>query len=268
MLSRINWIYRWTSYTKDVELARILKHVELIIFEFNLIVSELAQKGNLLMQQAVNNPSPITFLLIFSAGLLTSLGPCSLSLMPITIAYIGGSKNEKNYIKILSFCSGVIFSLVFLGALSGFFGKIYGQLPHVFTTGISIFAILMGLNLLGIVKFQYPNIPTFKFIENKVPPFLAPMFTGAAFGLASSPCITPVLASLILWVSQSKNPLTSLIFLFFFGLGQVLPLIVVGFTTESLRKLLEFRKFSQIIPTFSALILISLGVLNLISNWI
>ena len=109
------------------------------------------------MQEAVSNPGPITFLLIFSAGLLTSLGPCSLSLMPLTIAYIGGSKNKNNQIKILSFCSGVIFSLVLLGALSGFLGKIYGQLPHIFTTGISIFAIIMGLNLLGLIRFQLPN---------------------------------------------------------------------------------------------------------------
>ncbi len=220
------------------------------------------------MQEAVSNPGPITFLLIFSAGLLTSLGPCSLSLMPLTIAYIGGSKNKNNQIKILSFCSGVIFSLVLLGALSGFLGKIYGQLPHIFTTGISIFAIIMGLNLLGLIRFQLPNSPNFKFIESRVPPFLAPMVTGAAFGLASSPCITPVLASLLAWVSQAKNPLISIIFLFFFGLGQVVPLIIVGFTTDNLKKLLEFRQFSQVIPTFSGLILISLGLLNIISNLI
>ena len=220
------------------------------------------------MREAISNPGPITFLLIFSAGLLTSLGPCSLSLMPLTIAYIGGSKNKNSQIKILSFCSGVIFSLVLLGALSGFLGKIYGQLPHIFTTGISIFAIIMGLNLLGLIKFQLPNSPNFKFIENKVPPFLAPMVTGAAFGLASSPCITPVLATLLAWVSQAKNPIISIIFLFFFGLGQVMPLVIIGFTTESLKQLLAFRKFSQIIPTFSGLILICLGLLNIISNWI
>ena len=220
------------------------------------------------MQEAVSHPGPITFLLIFSAGLLTSLGPCSLSLMPITIAYIGGSQNKNNQIKILSFCSGVIFSLVLLGALSGFLGKIYGQLPHVLTIGIAIFAILMGLNLLGIIRFQLPNSPNFKFIENRVPQFLAPMVTGAAFGLASSPCITPVLATLLAWVSQAKNPIISIVFLFFFGLGQVMPLIIVGFTTDNLRKLLEFRQFSQVIPTFSGLILISLGLLNIVSNWI
>ena len=220
------------------------------------------------MQQAISNPGPVTFLLIFSAGLLTSLGPCSLSLMPITIAYIGGSKNERNQIKILSFCTGVILSLVFLGSLSGLLGKIYGQLPHIFTTGVSFFAILMGLNLLGLISFQLPNGPNLKFIENRVPSFIAPMVTGVAFGLASSPCVTPVLATLLAWVAQSNNPLISVIFLFFFGLGQVMPLIIVGFTTESLKKLLEFRKFSQIIPTFSGLILISLGILNIISNWI
>ena len=220
------------------------------------------------MHTAVSNPGPITFLLIFIAGLLTSLGPCSLSLMPLTIAYIGGSSNKNNQIKILSFCSGVIFSLVLLGALSGFLGKIYGQLPHIFTTGVSLFAIIMGLNLLGLIRFQLPNSPNFKFIENRVPPFLAPMVTGAAFGLASSPCITPVLATLLAWVSQSKSPLISLTFLFFFGLGQVMPLVIIGFTTESLKQLLAFRKFSQIIPTFSGLILICLGLLNIISNWI
>ena len=220
------------------------------------------------MQEAVSNPGPVTLILIFSAGLLTSLGPCSLSLMPLTIAYIGGSKNNNNQIKILSFCSGVIFSLVFLGALSGFLGRIYGQLPHSFTTVIAIFAIIMGLNLLGLIRVRLPNSPNLKFIENRVPRFLTPMVTGAAFGLASSPCITPVLATLLAWVSQAKNPLISIIFLFFFGLGQVMPLVIVGFTTNSLKKLLEFRKFSQIIPTLSGLILISLGLLNIISNWI
>ena len=220
------------------------------------------------MEQALYSPGPTTFLLIFIAGLLTSLGPCSLSLLPITIAYIGGSKNTNNHLKILSFSGGIILSMVSLGALSGFLGQIYGRLPHFVTTSVSMIAILMGLNLLGILKLQLPNSPNLKFIEDKVPAFLAPFITGIAFGLASSPCITPVIATLLAWVSQANNPFTSIIFLFFFGLGQVVPLIIVGVTTDNLQKLLEFRKFSQIIPTFSGLILVCLGFLNLISNWI
>ena len=221
------------------------------------------------MEQGVSNPSPLTIILIFCAGLLTSLGPCSLSLLPITVAYIGGTNNKKNNnIKIYSFCGGIVLSLVFLGAISGFLGRIYGQLPHFFNIFISIFAIAMGLNLLGVLRFQFPNAPTSNFLEEKLPPFLAPFITGTTFGLASSPCITPVLATLLAWVSQAKNPLISIIFLFFFGLGQVTPLIIVGITTENMRKLLEFRKYSQVIPFLSGFVLLSLGVLSIISNWI
>ena len=62
--------------------------------------------------------------------------------------------------------------------------------------------------------------------------------------------------------------ITSIIFLFFFGIGQVTPLIVAGATAQNLKKFLELRKFSQIIPTLSGLFLVSLGLLNLFSNWI
>ena len=218
------------------------------------------------MEQGLNHPSPFTILLIFAAGLLTSLGPCSLSLLPITIAYIGGTKNNK--FKLISFCSGVIFSLILLGALSGFLGKIYGQLPSYYSSIVALIAIIMGLNLLGILKFQLPNGPDLQFMEDKMPPVITPFVLGGAFGLASSPCITPVLASLLAWVSQAKNPIISIVFLFFFGVGQVTPLILAGATTENLKRFLELRKYSQIIPTLSGIFLVSIGILNLISNWI
>ena len=80
------------------------------------------------MEQGLNDPGPFAIFLIFIAGLLTSLGPCSLSLLPITIAYVGGTKNNK--FKLVSFSAGVIFSLITLGALSGLLGKIL-SLIHI-----------------------------------------------------------------------------------------------------------------------------------------
>ena len=218
------------------------------------------------MQHALDHPGPFTVLLVFSAGILTSLGPCSLSLLPVTIAYVGGTK--KSQFKIISFSGGVVFSLVTLGALSGFLGKIYGQLPSYYSSIVALIAIVMGLNLLGILKFQLPNGPDFKLIENKLPSFLSPFALGTTFGLASSPCITPVLATLLAWVSQAKNPIISIAFLLFFGIGQVTPLLIAGATTENLKQFMEIRKYSQVIPTLSGIFLVSLGFLNLFSNWI
>lgn len=218
------------------------------------------------MQNGLDNPGPFTVILIFSAGLLTSLGPCSLSLLPVTIAYIGGTK--KNQHKLISFSGGIVFSLVSLGALSGFLGRIYGQIPSFYNSFVAFIAIIMGLNLLGFLKFQLPSGPDIKLIEDKIPPFLAPFALGTTFGFASSPCITPVLASLLAWVSQAQNPTISIIFLFFFGLGQITPILIAGATTENLQRFLEFRKYSQVIPTVSGIFLVSLGLLNLFSNWI
>ena len=218
------------------------------------------------MQNGLDNPGPCTVILIFSAGLLTSLGPCSLSLLPVTIAYIGATK--KNQHKLISFSGGIVFSLVTLGALSGFLGRIYGQIPSFYNSFVAFIAIIMGLNLLGFLKFQFPNWPDIKLIEDKIPPFLAPFALGITFGLASSPCITPVLASLLAWVSQAQNPTISIIFLFFFGLGQITPIVIAGATTENLQRFLELRKYSQVIPTVSGIFLVSLGLLNLFSNWI
>ena len=170
------------------------------------------------MERGLSHPGPFTIFLIFLAGLFTSLGPCALSLLPITIAYVGGTK--KNRFKLLSFSGGVIFSLIILGALSGFLGKIYGQLPSYYSSLVAFIAIIMGLNLLGILKFQLPNGPNLKFMEKKLPSLMTPFVIGGTFGFASSPCITPVLATLLAWVSQAKNPTISICFLFCFALDK------------------------------------------------
>jgi len=167
-------------------------------------------------------------------------------------------RNRENKFKLISFSGGIVFSLVALGAASGFLGRIYGQIPSFYTSIVALIAIIMGLNLLGILKFQFPNGPDLKKIEDKIPSLIAPFAIGTTFGLASSPCITPVLATLIAWVSQAKNPIISIVFLFFFGIGKVTPLIIAGATAENLKKFLELRKLSQIIPSLSGIFLVAL----------
>ena len=68
---------------------------------------------------------------LFIGGLLTSLGPCSLSLLPVTIAYIAGFEDKNSpFQRSLSFCGGIVLALVLLGSLSGMLGKIYGQVSQ------------------------------------------------------------------------------------------------------------------------------------------
>jgi cytochrome c-type biogenesis protein len=229
----------------------------------------LTRNGEQLINNGLNNPSPITILIVFIGGLLTSLGPCSLSLLPITVAYLAGFKNKQNPLqRTISFCSGIVLSLVILGILSGFLGKIYGQLPGFFSIFISLLAIIMGLNLLGIVKLSLPAGPDPEFWRNQFPPSLAPISSGFAFGLASSPCTTPVLAVLLAWVSKQGNPLTGIIFLGSFAIGQIVPVFVAGTFAASIPKLLSFRPIGKWIPPISGVILLTVGLISLLSIWI
>ena len=235
----------------------------------SLIFSDLTRHGEQIINNGLNDPTPLTLLMVFTGGLLTSLGPCSLSLLPITVAYLAGFKNKQKPLqKTISFCGGIVISLVILGSLSGFLGKIYGQLPGFFSIFISLLAIVMGLNLLGLLKFSLPSGPDPDIWTSKVPPSCAPVSAGLAFGLASSPCTTPVLAVLLAWVAKQGNPLNGTIFLGSFAIGQVVPLVVAGTFAASIPKFLSFRRIGKWIPPISGVILLTVGLLSLLSIWI
>ena len=239
------------------------------ITSISLFFSDMTRHGEQLINNGLNSSNPLSLLIVFMGGLLTSLGPCSLSLLPITIAYLAEFKSNQSPLqKSFSFCSGIVISLVILGFLSGFLGKIYGQLPGFFSIFISFLAISMGLNLLGLVKFSLPSGPDPEIWTSKVPPAFAPVSAGFAFGLASSPCTTPVLAVLLAWVAKQGNPLSGTIFLGSFAIGQIVPLFVAGTFAASIPKLLSLRPLGKWVPPISGMILLTIGLVSLFSFWI
>tara|TARA_B100000700_G_C14973750_1_gene822750 strand:- start:515 stop:1255 length:741 start_codon:yes stop_codon:yes gene_type:complete len=246
-----------------------MKSIFLNISSLSLTLSDLAQNGEQLINNGLSSPNPFSIFIVFLGGLLTSLGPCSLSLLPITVAYLAGFKDTQSPLqKSISFCSGIVLSLVILGSLSGLVGKIYGQLPTFFSILISFLAVVMGLNLLGILKFSLPSGPDPERWKANVPPLLAPVSTGLAFGLASSPCTTPVLAVLLAWIAKQGNPLTGTIFLGSFAIGQVIPLFIAGTVAASIPRFLSLRPIGKWIPPISGIILLTVGLLSLLSIWL
>ena len=234
-----------------------------------LLVSDLAHKSEQLLTQGLSNPAPITLVLTFFGGLLTSLGPCSLSLLPITLAYLAGfNNNQSSPIKLsLAFCSGIVLSLIFLGSISGFLGRIYGEVPSLIPTLVAVLAIFMGLNLFGLIKISLPIGPDPEVWRKKAPKTLAPIAAGLAFGLASSPCSTPVLAVLLGWIAQTGRPFSGVLLLASFGAGQVLPLLLAGTVAASVPKLLSLKPIGRLVPYLSGFILVTTGFLTLLARW-
>lgn len=233
-------------------------------------LSDLAHASEQLLLQSLSHPGPTTLAVVFMGGLLTSLGPCSLSLLPVTLAYLAGFGSDRGprpWQRSLSFAAGIVSSLVMLGLLSGLLGRIYGQIPGLIPTLVALLALLMGLNLLGLLRLPMPSGPDPERWRKRVPAPLAPLAAGLAFGLAATPCTTPILAVLLGWMAQTGRPLVGMLLLTSFGAGQVVPLLIAGTAAASLPSLLNLRRIGQWVPPISGVVLVTTGLLTLLANW-
>ncbi|MBM5792098.1 MAG: cytochrome c biogenesis protein CcdA [Cyanobacteria bacterium M_surface_10_m1_298] len=232
-------------------------------------LADWARSGEQLLSSSLAHPGPLTVGLVFAGGLLTSLGPCSLSLLPVTLAYLAGfdRSGQAPWVRSLSFCAGIVSSLVLLGLASGALGRIYGQVPGFIPTLVALLAVVMGLNLLGLLPLQLPAGPDPEQWRQRVPPALAPLAAGLAFGLAASPCTTPVLAVLLAWIAQAGNPFAGVVLLSAFAGGQVMPLLLAGTAAAWAPRLLALRSLGQWVPPVSGAVLLLTGCLTLLARW-
>ncbi len=230
---------------------------------------QLEQFANTLVSNQLTHLSLLSIGIIFLAGLLTSLTPCMLSMLPITIGYIGGYE-AKSRIQAAAqstwFALGLATTLAGLGIIAAVVGKVYGQIGIGLPIIVSIIAILMGLNLLEALPLQLPNWGGTEWISQELPQGVKAYCIGLSFGLVASPCSTPVLASLLAWVASSKDLILGAALLLSYTAGYVTPLILAGTFTASIKKIIEFRRFSGWINPVSGALLVGFGVFSLISR--
>ncbi|MGI6552879.1 MAG: cytochrome c biogenesis CcdA family protein [Bacillota bacterium] len=202
---------------------------------------------------------PAIFLL-FLAGVFTSFSPCVLSMLPVLIGYIGGY-GETTRLRGLSlslmFVLGLGVTFAVLGIAAAAFGWIFGNVGRHWYLIMGVVALLMGLQLVGLVRIRLPGLKT---IPIRAKGLLGSFLMGFFFGLVASPCATPVLAVLITYIASRQNLAYGGALLFAYGFGQGMPLLVVGTFTAALKNLLFFRRYSWFISYASAGILIFLGV--------
>jgi cytochrome c-type biogenesis protein len=211
--------------------------------------------------------TPVSIGIIFLAGLLTSLTPCMLSMLPITIGYIGGYEAKTRLQAAAQstwFSLGLATTLAALGISAAIAGKIYGQVGIGLPIVVSVIAILMGLNLLEALPLQLPSWGGMDWISKDLPEGVRSYLIGLTFGLVASPCSTPVLATLLAWTSTTQDPILGGVLLISYTAGYVMPLILAGTFTASIKKLLELRQWSSWITPASGALLVGFGVFTLL----
>lgn len=217
----------------------------------------------------------IKSILAFGAGFISFLTPCVLPIIPGYISYISGkplSEIEKNkkivLIKTIIFSIG--FSLVFiaLGAAASAIGNILLFFSNELRVFAGVLIIIFSLNFLGLINFSFlsqeKRFDTGNYQDN----YIFPAIVGAAFAFGWTPCIGPILGSIITLSATETNIYKGIILLSFYSLGLAVPFILSGYyITIFLNKKKRFSKYFGLVTKVGGLILLFTGIL-IITNQI
>ncbi len=218
----------------------------------------------LLLKSSLYDQQAIVIGLAFAGGVVSSLLPCTIGMLPVLIGYIGGYTPDNKWQiiqQVTLFVLGVATVMTVLGvgvSLAGLtFGSAVGKNWYYLLGSL---AILMGLQLLGVFHLPIPQL-VHKLPESKPGQLLAPFILGLAFGAASSPCGTPFLTVILGFISYGKNLVLGALSLFSYALGQCLLLVVIGLFTGFLKHLAILRHVGRVMNALSGGVFILAGLL-------
>lgn len=208
----------------------------------------------------------ISFWVAFTAGLASFLSPCILPLIPVYLSVLGGGKTEQSRLRLLTRSLGFVlgFTTVFiiLGATASFLGSlIHSNLSLLRKLG-GIFMVVMGLHTSGLLPLNLLNREARLELNGIGTKLGGSYLMGLAFALGWTPCIGPVLGTILVYAGTSQTISQGIVLLLFYSLGIAIPLLLVAALADVLKgKLSRFNRAGQIISKLSGLIMIAVGIM-------
>ena len=212
----------------------------------------------------------IELIVAFGAGLISFLSPCVLPLIPGYISYISGNslnelieKKSINLFPIILFTVG--FSLVFIifGAASTFLGQVLLQNSYELRIAAGLIIIVLSLHIIGIINIKFLNYEK-RIHTNSNTRLYSPILIGMAFAFGWTPCIGPILGSILVLASTEESLNKGILLLFSYSLGLAIPFILSGYLIQ--RFLIfskNFKKNISLVSKIGGIILLITGVLIL-----
>ena len=212
----------------------------------------------------------IELAIAFGAGLISFLSPCVLPLIPGYISFITGSslnellENKKiNLLPLIIFTLGFSFVFIVFGATASFLGQVLLQNSQTLRIIAGITIIVFALQLIGILNIKFLNNEK-KIYTKKSNNIFFTFIVGMAFGFGWTPCIGPILGSILALASTEETIYQAILLLSFYSLGLAIPFILSGYLMQ--RFLLfskNFRKNINLVSKSGGIILLITGILIL-----
>ena len=207
----------------------------------------------------------------FGAGFISFLSPCVLPLIPGYISYISGQNLDeivKNKQKILTktiiFSLG--FSLVFIsfGATASYLGSFLINYSDTFRIIAGLIIIIFSLQIMGVLKLNILNKEKRFYTKNYSKNLFFPFVVGTAFAFGWTPCIGPVLGSILTLAAVETSITQGVILLSFYSLGLAVPFILSGYgITKFLSVSKNFKSKMRTISLIGGSVLLITGILIL-----
>jgi thiol:disulfide interchange protein DsbD len=216
------------------------------------------------------NPSgsPVDYLAAFLGGVAVSFTPCVYPLIPVSVGIIAnrGSSRVKAFTLSLTFVTGVAAVYSLLGLAASLTGTIFGSISAHPATQIAVGALIavFGFSMLGLFHIQV-NPRAIRVISDRGG-YLSVFFLGAASAFVLSPCLTPVLGSLLSYLATGKNILYGMTLLAAFAYGMGLILILCGTFAGLLASLPKSGKWMDYVKKASGAALLFAGAYFIING--
>jgi len=212
----------------------------------------------------------IELFIAFGAGLISFLSPCVLPLIPGYISFISGAsldellKNKKiNLLPLILFTLGFSTVFIIFGAAASYLGQVLLQNSEILRIIAGLIIIIFSLQLIGIINISFLNFEK-KIYTKKNSNIWFSFIIGMAFGFGWTPCIGPILGSILALASTEETVFKAVILLSFYSLGLAIPFILSGYLMQRfLMFSRNFKKNINLVTKGGGVILLITGALIL-----
>lgn len=209
----------------------------------------------------------VTVWLVFSAGIASFLSPCFLPMIPLYLGYMTGntlgSRGKKNAIlNSIGFILG--FTIVFglLGIAASSVGRFFIEYKGLFSKIMGALIVFMGLFYMEIIPVKMLNMEKRFIYEGKKNNFVGALLLGAAMGFGWTPCIGPILASVLSLAASQDSWVHGLYLLVIYSAGLGIPFIIMAALLQGMSfKIRRILKYTKVIKIITGIILIVTGII-------
>lgn len=217
----------------------------------------------------------VSLLMAFGGGLLSFFSPCVLPVIPSYVSYITGisfedltgQQDRARIRKItlknsLFFIAGFSCIFILLGASSSFLGGVLSDYQGTIRKIGGVLIVIMGLYIAGILKIGFLSQEKRLHMQNRPAGLLGSFLVGTAFAAGWTPCIGPVLGSILLYAGTANSITSGMELLTAYALGLGIPFLITSLAINTaLSYFKRINQYVRVVSVVSGLFLVVAGIL-------